>query len=82
MAFNIKNDEADDLLRELCERTGESLTTAVTVSLRERLQRERLRTTSKRERIAAAIAALRALPVINDVSADDVLQWDEIGLPR
>lgn len=82
MAFNIKNDEADDLLRELCERTGESLTTAVTVSLRERLQRERLRTTSKRERIEAAIAALRALPVINDVSADDVLQWDEIGLPR
>ena len=82
MAFNIKNDEADDLLRELCERTGESLTTAVTVSLRERLERERLRTTSKRERIEAAIAALRALPVINDVSADDVLRWDEIGLPR
>ena len=76
MAFSIKNDEADDLLRELCERTGESLTTAVTVSLR-----ERLRTTSKRERIEAAIAAMRALPVINDVGIDDILQWDENGLP-
>lgn len=81
MAFSIKNDEADDLLRELCERTGESLTTAVTVSLRERLEREQLRTTSKRERIEAAIAAMRALPVINDVGIDDILQWDENGLP-
>lgn len=81
MAFNIKNEETDDLLRELCERTGESLTTAVTVSLRERLERERLRTTSKRERIEAAIAAMRALPVINDVGVDDILQWDENGLP-
>ncbi len=81
MAFNIKNDEADELLRELCERTGESLTTAITVSLRERLERERLRTTSKRERIEAAIAAMRSLPVINDVSVDELLQWDEIGLP-
>lgn len=81
MAFSIKNDEADALLRELCERTGESLTTAVTVSLRERLEREQLCTTSKRERIEAAIAAMRALPVINDVGVDDILQWDENGLP-
>ena len=81
MAFSIKNDETDDLLRELCERTGESLTTAVTVSLRERLERERFRTTSKRERIGAAVAAMRALPVINDVGIDDILQWDENGLP-
>lgn len=81
MAFSIKNDEADGLLRELCERTGESLTTAVTVSLRERLEREQLRTASKRERIEAAVAAMRALPVINDVGIDDILQWDENGLP-
>jgi antitoxin VapB len=81
MAFSIKNDEADDLLRELCERTGESLTTAVIISLRERLERERLCTSSKRERIEAAVAAMRALPVINDVGVDDILQWDENGLP-
>ena len=81
MAFSIKNDEADVLLRELCERTGESLTTAVTVSLRERLEREQLRTASKRERIEAAVAAMRELPVINDVGIDGILQWDENGLP-
>ncbi len=81
MAFSIKNDEADALLRELCDRTGESLTQAVMVSLSERLDRERLLTVSKRDRIESAVAALRALPVVNDVSPDDVLQWDEIGLP-
>ena len=81
MAFSIKNDEADDLLRELCSITGESLTTAVTVSVRERLQRERMRTLSRLERIEAAVAAMHALPVLNDVSPDEILQWDEIGLP-
>ena len=81
MAFSIKNEEADELLRELCERTGESLTGAVIVSLRERLERERLRTTTKRERIEAVLAFVDALPVLNDVDAEDVLQWDENGLP-
>lgn len=81
MAFSIKNDEADALLRELCERTGESLTEAVTVSLRERLERERLRTVSRRDRIEAALARFDALPVLHDVTADDVLQWDDHGLP-
>lgn len=81
MAFSIKNEEADELLRELCERTGESLTAAVIVSLRERLERERVRTTSKRERIETVLALIDALPVLNDVDADDVLQWDDIGLP-
>lgn len=81
MAFNIKNDEADELLRELSELTGETLTTAVIVSLRERLQREMLRTTPKGDRLAAAIAHLQSLPVLEDLTADDILQWDENGLP-
>jgi antitoxin VapB len=39
MAMNIKNEEADRLAHELSELTGESLTTAITEALRERLQR-------------------------------------------
>ncbi|MCB9530155.1 MAG: type II toxin-antitoxin system VapB family antitoxin, partial [Myxococcales bacterium] len=39
MALSIKNDEADRLARELAALTGESLTEAVVVSLRERLAR-------------------------------------------
>ncbi len=38
MAFSIKNPEADRLARRLAEVTGESLTDAVTKSLKERLE--------------------------------------------
>jgi antitoxin VapB len=39
MGMNIKNDEAQKLAHELAELTGESLTTSVTIALRERLER-------------------------------------------
>ena len=43
MHLNVKNDEAHKLATELARLTGESLTSAVTVALRERLARERRR---------------------------------------
>ena len=43
MALSIKTAEADDLARSLARLTGESMTEAVTVALRERLARERTR---------------------------------------
>lgn len=41
MSLNIKNPAAHRLARELADVTGESLTTAVTLALEERLERER-----------------------------------------
>ncbi|HYN48523.1 MAG TPA: type II toxin-antitoxin system VapB family antitoxin [Candidatus Nanopelagicales bacterium] len=41
MSLNIKSPAAHDLAREVAEITGESLTTAVTEALRERLERLR-----------------------------------------
>jgi antitoxin VapB len=41
MSMNIKNEEAHRLTEELAKLTGESLTTAVTKSVRERLDRVR-----------------------------------------
>ena len=41
MALSIKTDEADRLARALARLTGESMTEAVTVALRERLEREK-----------------------------------------
>lgn len=41
MALNIKNEEAQRLSRDLAALTGESITTAVTVAVRERLDRVR-----------------------------------------
>ena len=43
MSLNIKNDETCRLARELAHLTGESMTGAITVALRERLERERRR---------------------------------------
>ena len=39
MGLNIKNEEANRLIHELAGSTGESLTTAVTIAVRERLER-------------------------------------------
>ena len=82
MAFSIKNDDADSLARELAALTGESLTTAVTESLRERLERERRRSGGDRaERIRQAVERFRQLPVLDDRPADEIIGYDEHGLP-
>ncbi|MBO9559123.1 MAG: type II toxin-antitoxin system VapB family antitoxin [Caulobacter sp.] len=41
MALSIKTDEADQLARDLAKLTGETMTQAVTVALKERLDREK-----------------------------------------
>lgn len=41
MSLNIKNAETYRLIRELAELTGETMTTAVTVAVRDRLTRVR-----------------------------------------
>ena len=46
MALSVKDPEADRLAREVVARTGETLTTAVIVALRERLARLRGRSSS------------------------------------
>lgn len=78
----MKNDEADRLLRDLAELTGESLTEAIVVSLRERLSRERRLVDGAADRsLDAAIERLRALPVIDPRSDVDILGFDDHGLP-
>jgi antitoxin VapB len=82
MAFNVKKEETDRLVRELTELTGESLTEAITEAVRQRLDRERrLRTAAGRLSIDDAIAHLQSLPVIDDRSPDEILGYDEHGLP-
>ena len=43
MSLNIKNDETCRLVGELARLTGETMTGAITIALRERLERERCR---------------------------------------
>ena len=85
MSLNIKNDETCRLASELARLTGETMTGAITVALRERLDRE------KRERsVEARIQKMRATaercakllaPGPSAVEHGDVL-YDERGLPK
>lgn len=80
--LNIKNDEAHKLATELAGLTGESLTAAVTLALRERLARERRR--RRPDRIAARLMKIGSqyagLPD-SGRSPDEILGYDEHGLP-
>jgi antitoxin VapB len=84
MALSIKHPEADRLARELAATTGESLTDAIINALRERLRRERGRVRSKRlrEELRAIRRRCAALPVLDNRRADEILGYDEHGVPR
>jgi antitoxin VapB len=83
VALSIKHPEADRLARELAARTGETLTDAVVVALRERLAREtgRARANPLREELAAIRHRCAALPVIDDRPAEEILGYDARDLP-
>ena len=83
MALNIKSPEVDRLARELTSVTGESLTTAVETALRERLERTRGRDRAARleRRIARLRDEVREFEVVDDRSADEIIGYDDRGLP-
>ena len=83
MALSIKDPEADRLARELAARTGETLTEAVVVALRERLARQAGRTAGipLRDELAAIRRRCAALPAADDRSADEIVGYDDRGLP-
>ena len=82
MHLNIKNDEAHKLAAELAKLTGESLTSAVTLALRERLAREqrRRRTDSIAARLMKIGSQFATLPDTGR-SPDEILGYDEHGSP-
>lgn len=84
MALNIRNRETEELAQELASLTGETKTEAVRRALRDQLVRLR------RERKGRSLAdeldeiALRcaSLPVLDPRPADEILGYDENGLPN
>jgi antitoxin VapB len=84
VALSIKHDEADRLARALARETGESLTEAVITALRERLSR--VRRPRRARKIQAEIRAIQQrvarLPVLDARTADEILDYDDHGLPR
>lgn len=73
MALSIKSEAADLLARELAAETGESLTTAVTLALEERLARVRRRSNLARDLELDEIFARAARTPRRDPRSDDEL---------
>lgn len=83
MALSIKDPEADRLAREVAKATGESLTTAVVQSLRERLARlRRPRGRPLSEELLKIGRRCSRLPLQDKRPAEEVIGYDEHGLPR
>jgi antitoxin VapB len=85
MAISLKDAETDRLAREVARLTGESLTEAIRNALQERLERER-RKHRPGERLVEELNAIAlhcaALPGHDTRSADEIIGYDEFGVPR
>lgn len=83
MALNIKNPEAGQLAQELARLTGESLTDVVTTALRDRL------TVIRRQKDPSALMndirqiqeVVAALPGLDRRTPEEIIGYDELGLP-
>lgn len=84
MALNIRNPEAEELAAELASQTGETKTDALIKALRDRL--DRVRRERSRRSLADELEAIAkhcaSLPVLDARPADEILGYDEHGLPR
>ena len=82
MNLNIKDPEAHKLARQLAAETGETMTSAVILAIRDRLEAVRR---PKREAIRAALMALGTRGTLlfkgPDIDHGDLL-YDEKGLPK
>ena len=83
MALNIRNRTTEELAETLAGLTGETKTQAVTKALRDRLERIR------RQRSGRSLAGelddialhCASLPVLDARRTDEILGYDENGLP-
>jgi antitoxin VapB len=84
MGLNIKNKEAHRLVAELAKLTGESMTTAITVAVRgrlERIRRDQNCSLADRLLMIGKDCAARLKEPFRSADHADLL-YDERGLPR
>ncbi len=83
MSLNIKHPDADKLARALANKTGESITQAVIVALKERLIREEGRNlpTSLTDELLKIASRCSHLPDLDVRSPEEILGYDQHGVP-
>ncbi len=83
MALSIRNPETEKLARQVSRLTGETLTEAIGKSLWERLQRLKRNRKNRnlRRDIDKILARVDALPELDTRTADEIVGYDQNGLP-
>ncbi len=84
MALNIKNEKTCELARELAELTGDTMTGAITIALRERV--EQIKRERDREAILREVRAIRdsvAKKLKDGPSVEEIIEgmYGEFGEP-
>ena len=84
MALSIKNLDTERMAREVAAKTGESITEAIQKSLEERLARLRQ---EKQSRVALAqieeiLRRVDQLPILDARTPEEIIGYDENGVPR
>lgn len=81
MALNIKDPEADRLARQVAEMTGETITQAVVIALREKLKREERRQGDVDMLVDDVLGIARsvtAAPTLDHRSDEAILGFDDM----
>jgi len=83
MALNIRNPETERLAESLAKLTGETKTQAVTMALRDRLERIRRQRSGRRlaEELDEIAIHCASLPILDNRNAEQILGYNEHGLP-
>jgi antitoxin VapB len=85
VALPINSEEVERLAHEIAAYTGESVPDAIRNALRERLDRQKARgkrASSLRPQLQEIRKRCAALPRLDQRTADEILGYDSVGLPR
>jgi antitoxin VapB len=84
VAFNINSAETERLVREIVAKTGETPTGAIQRALEERLDRIKRENDSRNlaNQLEEILKRVDGPPVLDARSADEIIGYDENGLPH
>ncbi len=85
MPLNIKNEDAHRMAKELAELTGSSITDAVTGALKDALKSAKTGVSESKKRLIRELDDIAihcaALPLVDGRSPDEILGYNDDGLP-
>lgn len=82
MGISIKNTEVEDAVRRLAAQKGVDLTEAIRVAVEHELERSRPNAEARLARMRAVADRIAALPVRDSHSDEEIIGYDDAGLPR